>query len=59
MKKSLIIIAAAFFGFASQTLAQSENNDDEIIVTDAQGKQEVIDLPVQIIGKVLSCKTYF
>ena len=45
MKKSLIIIAAAFFGFASQTLAQSENNDDEIIVTDAQGKQEVIDLP--------------
>lgn len=45
MKKSLIIIAAAFFGFASQALAQSENNDDEIIVTDAQGKQEVIDLP--------------
>ena len=45
MKKSLILIAAAFFGFTSQVLAQSEDDDDEIVVTDAQGKQEVIDLP--------------
>ena len=45
MKKSLILIAAAFFGFTSQALAQSEDDDDEIVVTDAQGKQEVIDLP--------------
>lgn len=45
MNKSLILIAAAFFGFTSQALAQSENNDDEIVITDAHGKQEVIDLP--------------
>lgn len=45
MNKSLILIAAAFFGFTSQALAQSENNDDEIVVTDAHGKQEVFDLP--------------
>ena len=45
MNKSLILIAAVFFGFTSQALAQSENNDDEIVITDAHGKQEVIDLP--------------
>ena len=46
MNKTLILIAAAFFGFTSQALAQSENDDeDEIVVTDAQGKQEVIDIP--------------
>lgn len=46
MNKTLILIAAAFFGFTSQTLAQSENDDeDEIVVTDAQGKQEIIDVP--------------
>lgn len=46
MNKTLILIAAAFFGFTSQALAQSENDDeDEIVVTDAQGKQEIIDVP--------------
>ena len=37
MNKSLILIAAAFFGFTSQALAQSENNYDEIVLTDGHG----------------------
>ena len=45
MKKTLILIAAAFMGFSTPILAQSDDNEKEITVTNAQGKKEVIDLP--------------
>lgn len=45
MKKTLALLAAAIIGFANPTFAQSEDNENEITVTDAQGKKEIIDLP--------------
>ena len=45
MKKTLILIAAAIMGFSTPILAQSDDNEKEITVTNAQGKKEVIDLP--------------
>lgn len=45
MKKTLILIAVAFMGFSTPILAQSDDNEKEITVTNAQGKKEVIDLP--------------
>ena len=45
MKKTLILIAAAIMGFSTPILAQSDDNEKEITVTNAQGKKEVIYLP--------------
>ena len=45
MKKTLVLIAAAILGFTTPVLAQSDDNETEITVTDASGKKEVIDLP--------------
>lgn len=39
------MIAALFFGLASATLAQNDNDDTEITVTNDKGEKEVIDLP--------------
>lgn len=45
MKKTLVLIAAAILGFSTPVLAQSDDDETEITVTDAEGKKEVIDLP--------------
>lgn len=45
MKKTLVLIAAAILGFSAPVLAQSDDDETEITVTDAEGKKEVIDLP--------------
>lgn len=39
------MIAALFFGLAIATLAQNDNDDTEITVTNDKGEKEVIDLP--------------
>ena len=43
MKKTLILIATALLTFSNPIFAQSDDN--EITVTDAEGKKEIIDLP--------------
>ena len=43
MKKTLILIAIMFFGMSSAMLAQNE--EDEYVVTDENGDEEVIDVP--------------
>lgn len=45
MKKTFTIIATAILVFSTPAFAQSEDDDTEITVTNAEGKQEVIDLP--------------
>lgn len=45
MKQTLILIAAAIIGFSTPVLAQSDDNETEITVTNAEGKKEIIDLP--------------
>lgn len=45
MKKTLLFIAAMFIGINSHALAQTDDDDTEITVTDSSGKEEVIDLP--------------
>ena len=45
MKKTLVLIAAVILGFSNPVLAQSDDNETEITVTDAEGKKEIIDLP--------------
>ena len=44
MKKIRLLMVAMIFGGACAMQAQTDN-DKEITVTDAQGNQEVIDLP--------------
>lgn len=43
MKKTLLLIATALLTFSNPTFAQSDDN--EITVTNAEGKKEIIDLP--------------
>lgn len=45
MKKTLLLIATAIFGFTAPVFAQSEDDETEITVTTAEGQKEVIDLP--------------
>lgn len=45
MKQTLVLIAAAIIGFSTPVLAQSDDNETEITVTNAEGKKEIIDLP--------------
>ena len=45
MKKTLVLIATVILGFSNPVLAQSDDDETEITVTDAEGKKEVIDLP--------------
>ena len=45
MKQTLVLIAAAIIGFSTPVLAQSDDNETEITVTNAEGKNEIIDLP--------------
>ena len=45
MKQTLVLIAAAIIGFSTPVLAQSDDNETEITVTNAEGKKELIDLP--------------
>lgn len=45
MKQTFVLIAAAIIGFSTQVLAQSDDNETEITVTNAEGKKEIIDLP--------------
>ena len=45
MKQTLVLIAAAIIGFSTPILAQSDDNETEITVTNAEGKKEIIDLP--------------
>ena len=45
MKKTLFFIAAMFVGINSTAIAQTDDDDTEITVTDSNGKEEVIDLP--------------
>lgn len=45
MKQTFVLIAAAIIGFSTPVLAQSDDNETEITVTNAEGKKEIIDLP--------------
>ena len=45
MKQTLVLIAAAIIGFSTPVLAQSDDNETEITITNAEGKKEIIDLP--------------
>ncbi len=45
MKQTLVLIAAAIIGFSTPVLAQSDDNETEITVTNAEDKKEIIDLP--------------
>ncbi len=45
MKQTFVLIAAAIIGFSTPVLAQSDDNETEITVTNAEGKNEIIDLP--------------
>ncbi len=45
MKQTLVLISAAIIGFSTPVLAQSDDNETEITVTNAEGKKEIIDLP--------------
>lgn len=45
MKKTLVLIATAILGFSTPILAQSDDNETEITVTDSEGRKEIIDLP--------------
>ncbi len=45
MKKTLVLIATAILGFSTPILAQSDDDETEIIVTTTEGKKEIIDLP--------------
>ena len=45
MKKTLVLIATAIFAFTTPMLAQSNNDETEITVTNAQGQKEFIDVP--------------
>lgn len=45
MKQTFVLIAAAIIGFSTPILAQSDDNETEITVTNAEGKKEIIDLP--------------
>lgn len=45
MKQTFVLIAAAIIGFYTPVLAQSDDNETEITVTNAEGKKEIIDLP--------------
>ena len=46
MKKTLVLIATAILGFTTPVFAQSNDDDEtEITVTTAEGKEEIIDLP--------------
>ena len=64
MKQTLVLIAAAILGFTTPVLAQSDDDETEITVTDAQGKKEVIDLPEAMTSEydsllsVYNSKTY-
>ncbi len=64
MKKTLVLIATAILGFTTPVLAQSDDNETEITVTDAQGKKEIIDLPEAMTSdydsllSVYNSKTY-
>ncbi len=64
MKKTLVLIAAAILGFTTPVLAQSDDDETEITVTDAKGKKEVIDLPEAMTSEydsllsVYNSKTY-
>ena len=64
MKKTLVLIAAAILGFTTPVLAQSDDDETEITVTDAEGKKEVIDLPEAMTSEydsllsVYNSKTY-
>ena len=44
MKQTLVLIAAAIIGFSTPVLAQSDDNETEITVTNAEGKKEIIDM---------------
>ena len=47
MKKTLLIAAALLFGLQASVLAQTDNNDDDVItVTDKQGNEEEIEVPI-------------
>ena len=64
MKQTLVLIAAAILGFTTPVLAQSDDDETEITVTDAHGKKEVIDLPEAMTSEydsllsVYNSKTY-
>lgn len=64
MKQTLVLIAAAILGFTTPVLAQSDDTETEITVTDAEGKKEVIDLPEAMTSEydsllsVYNSKTY-
>lgn len=64
MKQTLVLIAAAILGFTTPILAQSDDTETEITVTDAEGKKEVIDLPEAMTSEydsllsVYNSKTY-
>ena len=64
MKKTLTLIAAAILGFTMPALAQSDDDETEITVTNAEGKQEIIDLPEAMTNEydsllsVYNSKTY-
>ena len=45
MKQTFVLIAAAIIGFSTPVLAQSDDNETEITVTNAEGKKEIIDMP--------------
>ena len=45
MKQTFVLIAAAIIGFSTPVLAQSDDNETEITVTNAEGNKEIIDLP--------------
>ena len=45
MKQTFVLIAAAIIGFSTPVLAQSDDNETEITVTNAECKKEIIDLP--------------
>ena len=64
MKKTLVLIATAIFGFTTPMLAQSNNDETEITVTNAQGQKEIIDVPEALtcdydsLLEVYNSKTY-
>jgi len=50
MKKTLVLIAAVILGFSTPVLAQSDDDETEITVTDAEGKKEVIDADLVLLA---------
>ena len=55
MKQTFVLIAAAIIGFSTPVLAQSDDNETEITVTNAEGKKEIIDLPVAMTNETTRC----